>query len=104
MLLIPYFFGISQRGFFVENKGQYPENVLFSTKLNYGEFFIEKDGSFRIKVLSPSQVDYILGHKHKKEVSHHRKHNNSQEHSHSTHIKGHAFKVKFINANFSKNF
>ena len=102
-LLLPYFLGISQRGFFVENKGQHPENVLFSAKLNYGEFFIEKDGSFKIKVLSPNQVDNILGHKHEKEANHHRNHHHVQRHFDSNRINSHTFKVKFINADFSKN-
>ena len=99
LLLLSFFWGISQRGYFIENKGQLPENVLFNAKLNYGNFFIEKDGSFKIKVLNPNQVNRIFGHKHEKKHQSHVK-----GHFHSNLIKGHSFKVKFIDANFSKNF
>jgi len=101
LLLIPYFLGISQGGFFIENKGQFPDNVLFNAKLNCGEFFIEKDGSFNIKVLSPNQLEAILGHKHQEEIH---KHCHPKREIPKNFIKGHTFKVKFIKANFSKDF
>ncbi len=91
----------SQRGYFVENKGQWPKQVLFSAKLNYGDFFIEKDGSFTIKVLTPHQVDHILGHKHDENNHDHKV---SNGHSNPNIINGHTFKVKFIGANFEKQF
>ena len=34
----------AQGGYFIKNNGQYPPQVLFAAKLNYGSFFIEKDG------------------------------------------------------------
>ncbi len=100
LFLLSYFGTFSQTGYFVQNKGQLPDNVLFHAKLNYGNFYIENDGSFKIKVLSPSQVDDILGH-----------HNDEGSHSNHKHdgnipsnlIKGHNFKIQFIGAKFSLN-
>ena len=98
---------ITQRGFFVENKGQLPNQVLFHTKLNYGDFYIEKGGRFKIKVLDPKKVDDIFGHHH-----HH-----NEDHNHARHFKsftngntsnklinGHVFEVKFIEANFNNSY
>ena len=101
LIILTPFWALAQRGFFVENKGQLPDNVLFHCKLNYGDFYIEKDGSFKIKVLDPHKVDEIFGHDHSEKL-------NFKSHSHSKHfsklIKGHVFKVNFINANFNNSY
>ena len=97
LFLLLSFGAFSQQGYFVKNKGQLPDNVLFHAKLNYGNFYIEKDGSFKVKVLSPSQVDEVLGHHHNEDS-----HSNHKAGGHfpSNLIKGHSFKVQFINAKF----
>ena len=101
LIILTPFWALTQRGFFVKNKGQLPDNVLFHSKLNYGDFYIEKDGSFKIKVLDPHKVDEIFGHDHSEKL-------NFKSHSHSNHfnkfIKGHVFKVNFLNANFNYSY
>ena len=47
----------------------FADNVLFHSKLNYGDFYIEKDGSFKIKVLDPHKVDEIFGHDHSEKLN-----------------------------------
>lgn len=107
LLFFTPLWALAQRGFFVENKGQLPNQVLFHTKLNYGDFYIEKGGRFKIKVLDPKKVDDLFGHHH-----HH-----NEDHNHARHFKsftngntsnklinGHVFEVKFIEANFNNSY
>lgn len=108
LFLLLSFWAFPQQGYFVQNKGQLPDNVLFHAKLNYGNFYIEKDGSFKVKVLSPSQVDEVLGHHHDEDLGHHHDEDSHSNHKHGGHfptnlIKGHNFKVQFINAKFTNN-
>ena len=73
ILLFSPSLGPCPRGFFVENGGQLPNQVL-SPKLNYGDFYIEKGGRFKIKVLDPKDLDDLFGHHH-----HH-----NEDHNHAT--------------------
>ena len=52
---------IGSLGYFLKNEGQFPDNVLYQARLNYGAFFIEKD-RLTCVVLNPDQVDEVLGH------------------------------------------
>lgn len=86
--------GWSSNGYFLKNKGQFPTNVLYKARLNYGAFFIEKD-RFTCVVLDPSAVNKILGHPNN-DGHQHEKRNFS---SHSRLIKGQAFSIVFEGAN-----
>ena len=58
--LLPLFSNASG-SYFLKNEGQLPENVLYHAKLNYGGFYVEKDG-FKVLVLNPEELDEALGH------------------------------------------
>ena len=67
---------------FIENKGQWPNKVLFGAKLASGMVFIEEDG------IAFNQYD-----PHALEDLH--KHDSSEKHHQS--LNAHSFKIKFIN-------
>ena len=88
--IIPYL-SFGNGGYFLKNKGQLPDNVLYHARLNYGNFYLEKDG-FKIHVLNPTEFDNAIGH----DVHH----NHQKSHHESTkNVGGHVFTVKFKNAN-----
>ena len=94
--------GWSSNGYFIKNEGQFPSNVLYKARLNYGAFFIEKD-RLTCVVLNPNEVDEILGHKHdghKHDGHHHEKRNFSGQ---SSLIKGQSFSIVFEGANQISN-
>ena len=95
--LLP-FCGWSSNGYFLKNEGQFPTNVLYKARLNYGAFFIEKD-RLTCVVLDPNAVDEILGHT-ANDGHQHEKRNFS---SHSRLIKGQAFSIIFQGANQISN-
>jgi gliding motility-associated-like protein len=80
-------------GYLIKNKGQFPLQVLYQAKLNYGVFFIEKTG-FKITVANPQQLNELLNH-------------NKEEHDHkfgdhlrkSDIVDGHTFYINFKNSN-----
>lgn len=88
------FLGLSSNGYFVKNEGQFPEQVLYHARLNYGSFFIEKD-RFTCVVLSPDQVDEVIGHAQHE----HSDHDLKGFSTNSNEIKGHSFSVMFENGN-----
>lgn len=91
----------AQGGYFVKNNGQYPPQVLFAAKLNYGSFFIEKDG-FKIKLLAPSALDHLLN---KHNYQSHDLHSKSfKKDGSNKEIPGHTFKVCLRKADLTKNF
>lgn len=91
----------AQGGYFIKNNGQYPPQVLFAAKLNYGSFFIEKDG-FKIKLLAPKALDHLLN---KHNYQSHDLHSKSFETDASNKIiPGHTFKVCLKEADLTKNF
>lgn len=96
-LLLVSFLGLTQKGYFIENKGQWDNKVLFKAELKYGSFFIEKDG-FTINVHDPNAIDHLFNHKH--EISSH--HNKSFQQPTSKNIRAHAFTIKFPNAILNK--
>ena len=92
--LLPLFSNASGR-YFLKNEGQLPENVLYHAKLNYGGFYVEKDG-FKVLVLNPEELDEALGHD-----SNHKHDLNDKKHTHydGKNVHGHVFSIKFKNAN-----
>ncbi len=88
--IIP-FLSVGNEGFFLKNKGQLPDNVLYHARLNYGNFYLEKDG-FKILVLDPKEFDNAIGH------DAHHNHLKSR-HESSNNVSGHVFTLKFNNAN-----
>ena len=77
---------------FVENKGQWPNSVLYSVEINGGIAFIEADGIvFNL---------YALG----TDSTIEKKSDGAHEHSHRNgKLKGHAFKLKFDHALLKEN-
>lgn len=107
LLIILSPFGVlSQGGFFVQNKGQLPDNVLFHARLTYGDFYIEKDG-FVIKVLNPEQINALSGGHHHggdKQSNVKFKSLNTNIVRNENLISGHVFKLKLIGAKLSEDF
>lgn len=88
-------------GYFVANKGQLPQEVLFHAKLNSGDFYIVKNG-FKIKVLDPVKLKEVWGH-----PEHDEKKETHPQHSHKSFfndkdIKGHTFLMEILNANLDQ--
>ena len=67
---------------FIENKGQWPHQVLFGAKLASGMVFIEEDG-ISFNQYDPSALDEL--------------HHHDSTHQHQQNIKAHSFKIQFIN-------
>lgn len=93
MSLLPLM-GWSSNGYFVKNKGQFPDKVLYQARLNYGAFFIEKD-RLTCVVLNPEQVDNILGHS----AHDGHKHEKRSFSGNPSFIKGQVFSILFEGAN-----
>ena len=90
-LLLPLISSASG-GYLIKNKGQFPLQVLYQAKLNYGVFFIEKTG-FKITVANPQQLNKLLNHN-----------NEGHDHKSGDHVKksdiidGHTFSINFKNS------
>lgn len=85
----------ASEGHFLRNDGQFPENVLYHAKLNYGGFYVEKNG-FKILVLNSEELDEALGHN-----PNHNHNSSHADHGHgdNKNVHGHVFSVKFKGAN-----
>ncbi|MFZ9847807.1 MAG: hypothetical protein ACO3EE_06595, partial [Flavobacteriales bacterium] len=73
----------SKNARFIENKGQWPKNVLFGARLASGMVFIENDG-IRFNQYSPESLNHAHEHQHGKNAS--------------DSLKAHNFKIQFLNA------
>ncbi len=87
-----HFWSFGNEGYFLRNEGQLPDHVLYHARLNYGGFYVEKDG-FKILVLDPKELDHAIGH-----GEHH--HHYEKGHSHiNKDVRGHVFTIKFKGSN-----
>lgn len=106
------FSGFSQGGYFLQNTGQLPDNVIFTSRLNYGNIFIEKDGKITVKVFDPEQFDEFFHHDHdhsdEEEEDHsHKKSQNNKSFSSGNKenlLQTHTFHINFLGADFNTSF
>lgn len=84
-------------GYFVRNKGQFPENVLYYSKLNYGSFFVEKD-RFTVLLADPDQLDELFDHHKQANHNHENEHQRGFSKPKQSLLNKHAFSVEFKNS------
>lgn len=83
---------------FIENKGQWNNNVSFVGNIGADRFAIKKDGGYRLQLNHPKDVEeiaaYYHGHKH---------HNETQPKTSTPQkdliLRSHVYEVSFLNAN-----
>lgn len=91
MLLLPVSLSAQHR--FIENKNQFPDQVEFKCRLNYGALFLEKDGLV-YNFADKSQYQHSHAHHGESDVTEaHHEHDNDLPDA----LDFHAYKVKFIN-------
>ena len=106
------FSGYSQGGYFLQNTGQLPDNVIFTSRLNYGNIFIEKDGKITVKVFDPEQFDEFFHHDHDHSEEDKEGNNHKNSHNHKSFspknqenlLQTHTFQINFLGANFNTSF
>ena len=95
--------GVSQRGYFLENTGQLPENVIFTARLNYGYIFVEKGGFLTIKLYDPEEFDEVFHHNHHDEHQEEVQKRSSSFGKPKNLLQTHTFKIHFLGANFTSS-
>jgi gliding motility-associated-like protein len=99
LLFIAFPFLSKAQLYFTENKGQWDKQVLFKTEAGNSAFFLAKEG-YTISMLHPD--DYLQAaeyyHGHSIDPS---SQNNQERISLPAKMRGHAFRVKFLGANFN---
>lgn len=90
---------------FVENKGQWDDNIRFSGRLSNGAFALTKTG-YRVVLQNEQDLkkvsEYSHGHKHSNSGTINHKSKSTDHESgvdQNMNIRGHAYEMKFLNAN-----
>lgn len=77
----------SQSNFFIENKNQWPSNILYKAKMDNARIFLEND-KLTFMMISPDDLEDV-----------HRKKHNPELFPNGVVIDYHAYYVRFVNAN-----
>ena len=94
--LLSFFINASDGLIFKQNKNQWPNKVLYGAEISTGQIFIEKNG---LTWQLWSAEDLYKAHNH----SHNTEANKLDNDSATEKIKGHNYKVEFINAQFANH-
>ncbi|MDB5229564.1 MAG: cell surface protein [Chitinophagaceae bacterium] len=83
---------------FVENKGQWNDNVRFRANMNGGALFIQNTG-YKVLLNNPDDVTAIasLIHPHSKDTLHPKRYFDSLQNAGQVVLHSHAYEVKFLN-------